>query len=51
MGVNEVWREKRTSSRTGKDYWVLCTEFENGYKLETFLTNEQVYILADVPIK
>lgn len=47
--IKECYREKRLSKKSGKEYVVLVIEFENGYKLETFLTNEQNFILADVP--
>lgn len=47
--IKNVYREKRTSKKTGKEYVVLCIEFENGYILDTFLTREQVYILNEVP--
>ena len=50
MGVKNVYREERIS-KAQKSYQVIVFEFENGYKLETFLNNEQQYILADVPVK
>ena len=50
MGVNNVYREERIS-KAQKPYLVIVFEFENGYKLETFLNNEQQYILAEVPLK
>ena len=50
MGVKEVYREERVS-KAGKKYQVLCVVFENGYKYENFLSNEQVYILNDVPVR
>lgn len=50
MGVKDVYREERVS-KAGKSYQVLCVVFENGYKYENFLSNEQVYILSDVPIR
>lgn len=46
--VKNVYREKRVS-KNGKSYTVLCVEFENGYIYENFLTNEQDFILKDVP--
>lgn len=49
MGVERVYREERTS-KAGRKYQVLCIEFENGYTLEQFLSNEQQYILADVEL-
>lgn len=48
MGVSEVYKDNRTS-KAGKPYTVLVIVFENGYKLETFLNNEQNFILRDVP--
>lgn len=50
MGVMNVYREERIS-KAQKLYQVIVFEFENGYNLETFLNNEQRYILADVPLK
>lgn len=50
MGVKNVYREERMS-KAQRAYQVIVIEFENGYKLETFLNNEQQYILADVPLK
>lgn len=50
MGVREVYREERTS-KAGKQYQVLCLVFENGYMYENFLSNEQQYILSDVPLR
>ena len=49
MGVERVYREER-NSKAGRKYQVLCIEFENGYTLEQFLSNEQQYILADVEL-
>lgn len=48
--VKDMYRENRTS-KAGKQYQMLVTVFENGYVLETFLSNEQQYILAAVPLK
>lgn len=50
MGVKDTYREERVS-KAGKSYQVIVIVFENGYKLETFLNNEQQYILSDVPLK
>lgn len=50
MGVECVWRERRTS-KAGREYWMLVIQFENGYKLEQFMSNEQQIILAAVPVK
>ena len=49
MGVESCYREQRVS-KAGREYQVLVIVFENGYKLETFLTNEQQYVLADVEL-
>lgn len=48
MGVIEVYRDNRIS-KAGKPYTVLVIVFENGYKFESFLSNEQNFILRDVP--
>lgn len=48
MGVAECYRDMRTS-KSGKPYCVLVLVFDNGYRLETFLNNEQQFILKDVP--
>lgn len=48
MGIKDCYRETRKSTKSGKDYTVLVLCFENGYKLDTFLTNEQNFILKDV---
>ena len=50
MGVKEVYREERIS-KANRPYTVLVTVFENGYKLVSFLNDEQQYILADFPLK
>lgn len=50
MGVKEVYRENRVSKKTGNAYQVLVLVFENGYKMDTFLSNEQQYILNEVPL-
>lgn len=47
--IKSVHRESR-KSKAGKDYQVLVVVFDNGYKLETFLSNEQQYILGHVPV-
>jgi len=49
MGVKDVYRQERTS-KAGNTYQVIVIVFDNGYKLETFLNNEQQYILSDVPL-
>lgn len=48
MKVTDCYREIRTS-KTGKPYNVLIIHFENGYQFESFLNNEQAFILKDVP--
>ncbi len=48
MKVTDCFREVRTS-KSGKPYNVLIVIFENGYQFETFLNNEQAFILKDVP--
>lgn len=40
--------DKRVSKKTGNPYTMLVIEFGNGYTFETMLSNEQVYILANV---
>lgn len=50
--VVECYVEKRFSKRTGNVYQVLVMKFENGYKMDTFLNNEQFYIISQcVPVK
>lgn len=48
--VREVYREEKTSKK-GNVYQVLVMVFDNGYKLEQFLTNEQIFILGHIPVK
>lgn len=48
--IKEVYREEKTSKK-GNVYQVLVVVFSNGYKLEQFLTNEQIFILGSVPLK
>lgn len=36
--------EKRTS-KAGNDYHVLVVRFKNGYKFESFLNNDQYFII------
>lgn len=48
--VRDMYREERTSAKTGKQYQVLVIKFENGYELDVFLSNEQKFILSDVPL-
>lgn len=49
MGVSKVWRAERVS-KAGRTYQVLVIVFENGYKMEQFLSNEQQYILDGVEL-
>lgn len=48
MKVAECYREVRTS-KAGRPYNVLVIVFENGYRFEAFLNNEQAFILNDLP--
>lgn len=47
--VKNVYKVKKVS-KSGNPYTVICIEFENGYIYENFLTNEQEFILKDVPL-
>lgn len=49
MGVSKVYRVEKVSKK-GNTYQVLRVVFENGYVYENFLTNEQQYILQEVPV-
>lgn len=49
MNVENVYRIQKTS-KAGKPYQTLVIKFSNGYELETFLSNEQQYILKDVEL-
>lgn len=40
--------DRRVSKKTGNPYTMLVIQFSNGYKFETMLSNEQVYILSNV---
>lgn len=40
--------DTRKSVKNNKDYSVLILEFENGYKHESFLNNEQAFILGQI---
>ncbi|MBQ3136099.1 MAG: hypothetical protein IJB74_01320 [Clostridia bacterium] len=42
------YREKRHSEKKGTDYEVLVLIFENGYKMDVFLNNEQQFIIGSV---
>lgn len=48
--VREVYRVEKTSKK-GNLYQNLVIVFDNGYVLEQFLTNEQVFILGHIPMK
>ena len=48
--IVNCYRENRISAKTGNSYQVLVLEFDNGYKLEQFLSNEQQFILSNVPL-
>ena len=48
--IKECYREKKVS-KVGNEYQVLVLIFDNGYKLEQFLNNEQIYILSEIPLK
>lgn len=50
MDVKDVYRQERIS-KAGNPYQVIVVVFDNDYKLESFLNNEQQYILAGVPLK
>lgn len=47
-GVVSCYRERRISQKKGTEYEVLVLVFENGYKMDTFLTNEQLFIIRDI---
>lgn len=40
--------DKRTSKKTGNAYNVLVIDFDNGYKYESFLNNEQFFIIDSI---
>lgn len=46
--VVEAYMEERISKKSGSKYVVLVLEFENGYKTDTFLSNEQKFILQSI---
>lgn len=46
--IEKVELETRTSSKTNRPYQVLVISFENGYKLEQFLNNEQKFIIESI---
>lgn len=43
--IKSVRIEDRVSSKTNKPYCMLVVEFKNAYTIETFLNNDQLYIL------
>lgn len=47
--IKGVYIETRRSTKSNKDYSVLVVEFKNGYKQESFLNNEQMFILNSMP--
>ncbi len=48
--VTECYIERRLSKK-GSEYDVLVLEFENGYKMQVFMTDEQKFILSScVPL-
>ena len=50
MDLNETIKSieviTRNSKKTGNDYTVLSIAFHQGYTYETFISNEQVFILG-----
>lgn len=48
--IKEVYRENRVSKKTGNVYQVLVIVFQNGYKFEQFINNEQQWALSLVPL-
>lgn len=46
--VVEAYMEERISKKSGNKYIVLVLEFENGYKTDVFLSNEQKFILQSI---
>lgn len=48
--IKECFRENRVS-KNGNAYQVLVIVFSSGYKFESFLSNEQQFILNSVPLK
>lgn len=46
--VAECFVERRLSKKSGSEYEVLVLEFENGFKMDVFMTNEQKFILSSV---
>lgn len=46
--VVECYVERRLSKKSGSEYEVLVLEFENGFKMDVFMTNEQKFILSTI---
>lgn len=46
--VVNCYIEKRVSKKNNSVYSVLVLVFENGYKCDMFLNNEQIYILGQI---
>ena len=46
--IVEAHMEQRISKKNGSTYIVVVLEFENGYKTDVFLTNEQKFILQPI---
>lgn len=46
--ISSIKIETRKSQKSNKDYSVLTLLFKNGYKHETFLNNEQLFILGQI---
>lgn len=44
------YRENRVSNKSGKIYQVLIVVFPNGYRFESFLNNDQQFLLQEAPI-
>lgn len=44
--IKAVYIETRHSTKSDKDYSVFVVEFKNGYKNESFLNNDQLFILG-----
>lgn len=47
-GLADCYITEGISKKNGKPYSVLNIEFENGYTLEHFLTNEQKFIVGNI---
>ena len=49
-GLTVVCHRENRVSKAGNLYQVLVVEFPNGYKFESYLNNEQQFVLVDCPI-